>query len=777
MASGYMAIKDPELMTPVDFPVEFGRYTLTGLLGEGGMGRVFRAKLRGGGAFEKEVAVKVVRTSALRQNMGLAEGLENEARIGALLTHPHIVATNDYAIVDGHPMLAMELLRGLSLDALLSTSNSLKPRHILQISQQVADGLHAAHEFEDGAEGVSLVHRDMKPSNIFVTRNGVAKVLDLGIAKASEGFSNQTQTGFAKGSFGYMSPEQFSAAPLDGRSDIFSLGAVLYEMVMGTKLFAGTSQREVLTALWSIESRLAESSFTAAINERIPGLGEIIHKCLRDQPNCRYVDAAELSEALQLLMASVPTARRLSQVVREAMTDGGEALTDRPGPLTPAVATDSSGTRVTKPKSEASAIQTRVMDSAGAEAPDMEAKAAAEETAAEKDAAEEAAPASAAAEETAAAKNAAEEAAPASAAAEEAVPASAAAEETAAAKNAAEEAAPASAAVEEAAAIIFTADDLIGTGATAAEAAAIKATEKRAAAKKAAKKRAAAKKATEKEAAANLRMRLEREQRKQTQSETRSRAKAEKEARQATAHKLKAILDEYDPSRSTRVMAPPHFVMALLLTIAASYANWSIFLILLLVWFAAAAPTLMVWNVNTPAFLREMQNLIAIRDFDRAVRLADAAPGAHVPRAVRAMLSQVTGPGAKSKTPIERMLAAYEDFDELTQRTLQRAQTIIALVVVAAIGLTFIASWGLGYVSLRGFLILTIWFPTVMFVPWRICRHKIPNDLRQARKLVVLSTWEVSPEEQSRYPMDKAYLVEWKWELENPTLPLSDLNR
>jgi serine/threonine protein kinase len=156
-----MAIKDPELLTEADFPIEFGRYMLTGLLGEGGMGRVFTATLRGGGGFEKQVAVKVVRSSALRQNGGLAEGLENEARIGALLTHPNIVATNDFDIVHGHPMIAMELMRGLSLDAVLASGAQLEAAHILDIGRQVAEGLSAAHEFEDGAEGVSLVHRDL----------------------------------------------------------------------------------------------------------------------------------------------------------------------------------------------------------------------------------------------------------------------------------------------------------------------------------------------------------------------------------------------------------------------------------------------------------------------------------------------------------------------------------------------------------------------------------------------------------------------------------------
>ena len=327
-----MSMTDPEHITHGDFPVDFGRYVLTSLLGEGGMGRVFGATLQGGEGFEKAVAIKVIRRSALGENPGLSAGLRNEARIGALLTHPNIVATNDFAIVEGHPMIAMELLRGLSLDAFLRVSGSLEAGHILDIGRQVADGLSAAHEFEDGAEGVSLVHRDLKPSNIFVTRDGMAKILDLGIAKASEGFSNHTQTGLAKGSFGYMSPEQSAGKVIDGRSDIFSLGVVLYEMVMGQRLFPGTDQREILTALWGVESRLADPEFTGGIDARVPGLGEVLKQTLRDRPEDRYPHALALADALRILSRTTVSEVRLSTVVRTAMETAGAPTTKGPAP-------------------------------------------------------------------------------------------------------------------------------------------------------------------------------------------------------------------------------------------------------------------------------------------------------------------------------------------------------------------------------------------------------------------------------------------------------------
>jgi len=320
-----MAIKDPELLTEADFPVAFGRYTLTGLLGEGGMGRVFRAKQRGGEGFEKDVAVKVVRNSAMAHNPGLSASLRNEARIGAKLKHTNIVDTYDFTVVDGIPMIAMELLKGLTLQEVMAEGLQLAPRQVVALALGVAEGLEYAHEFEDGGVGVHLVHRDLKPSNIFVTPSGTVKVLDFGIAKASEGYGEQTATGFAKGTFGYMSPEQFETTQLDGRADLFSLGVILYELVCGERLFKAETLPQLVKAMMRLESIIEADDFAAKIDGVVPGLGAIVRCCLRESRDARYADASELGDALRALLHSLPVAERLGNTIKAALRDRGQS--------------------------------------------------------------------------------------------------------------------------------------------------------------------------------------------------------------------------------------------------------------------------------------------------------------------------------------------------------------------------------------------------------------------------------------------------------------------
>jgi|GEM_PF-1177626 WD40 repeat protein len=315
-----MPIHDPELIGPDDFPVPFGRYTLTRLLGEGGMGRVFRAVLQGDAGFSKPYAIKVVRTSALRQNPKLTDSLVQEARIGALLNHPNIVTTNDFNSVDGIPYIAMGLMRGVGLDELLVKGSGLEPGQIVDLARQVCDGLHYAHEFEDEADTVELVHRDLKPGNVFVTRNGVAKILDFGIAKATQGYGDATAVGMAKGTMGYMSPEQFDSATLDRRSDLFALGAVLYEMTMGDALFQGESTAQVMSAIVNVEETLAQRDGVAAVDGKVPGLGPIMHRCLRRDRDKRYPTARVISKELAALQTAYPGKQSLEEHVRSFMT-------------------------------------------------------------------------------------------------------------------------------------------------------------------------------------------------------------------------------------------------------------------------------------------------------------------------------------------------------------------------------------------------------------------------------------------------------------------------
>src|SRR5258706_12915791 len=208
-----------------------GAYELTASLGEGGMGEVYRARAARLG---REVAVKVL-AERFRSDESLRERFEREARAIAALSHPNILAIHDVGFDGARAYSVTELLEGETLRQRLSGA-PMPARKALETAGQIADGLTAAHEH-------GIVHRDLKPENVFLTEDGRVKILDFGLARvlpdASEeaGSSvltaSQTKPGTVMGSAAYMSPEQVRGLPVDARSDIFSLGSVLYEMVAG----------------------------------------------------------------------------------------------------------------------------------------------------------------------------------------------------------------------------------------------------------------------------------------------------------------------------------------------------------------------------------------------------------------------------------------------------------------------------------------------------------------------------------------------------------------
>ena len=164
-------------------PVKFGRYLLTGILGQGGMGRVFAADLEGPGGFRKKVALKVLRAGSGREVETRNASFLREARIGGLMHHPNVVDTYDFGIQDGRPFLAMEWIDGAPLNVILESSRGLPATVTLDLGIQICDGLGHAHSLEvDGVEA-GLVHLDLKPHNVLVTRQGLVKVLDFGLAR------------------------------------------------------------------------------------------------------------------------------------------------------------------------------------------------------------------------------------------------------------------------------------------------------------------------------------------------------------------------------------------------------------------------------------------------------------------------------------------------------------------------------------------------------------------------------------------------------------------
>lgn len=277
-------------MTP-STPERFGPYKVLSSLGAGGMGEVWKARDT---RLDRIVAVKASKAA-------FDDRFEREARAVAALNHPNIVALYDVGRDGGVSYLVTELVEGESLRVLLERDH-LPLRRALELAAQIADGLAAAHQ-------IGIVHRDLKPENIMVTREGRAKILDFGLAKRAEPASADTQTnsgpltneGSVMGTVGYMSPEQARGRAADHRSDIFSFGAVLYEMLSGHRAFHADSAPETLTAI--LKEDPADLPLTIPIAVR-----NCVFHCLEKEPGNRFQSAKDLAFALHALAATPSSA-------------------------------------------------------------------------------------------------------------------------------------------------------------------------------------------------------------------------------------------------------------------------------------------------------------------------------------------------------------------------------------------------------------------------------------------------------------------------------------
>lgn len=230
-------------------PHRFGRYLLQEKVGGGGMATVYRATFSVEGGFEKEVALKVIR-GELSEDPQFIRMFLDEARLSGSLSHPNVVQTFDFGQVDGIYYLAMELVRGRTLAAILEALRDNRLRlgtaASLFVAKELARALDYAHRAV-GADGRSLgiVHRDVSPQNVLVSREGHVKLADFGIAKAALR-SQVTQPGRVRGKCSYMAPEQAKGLEVDARADVFALGAVLWECLVGRRLFDGPTDAAVL---------------------------------------------------------------------------------------------------------------------------------------------------------------------------------------------------------------------------------------------------------------------------------------------------------------------------------------------------------------------------------------------------------------------------------------------------------------------------------------------------------------------------------------------------
>jgi serine/threonine protein kinase/Tol biopolymer transport system component len=285
---------------------KLGPYEIQSPLGAGGMGEVYRARDTRLG---RDVAIKVL-LGALEKDADRLRRFEQEARTIAALNHPNILGIHDIGAHDGVPFLVSEFLEGQTLREKLK-SGPLPVRLTIEYALGIAQGLAAAHE-------KGIVHRDLKPENVFVTRDGRVKVLDFGLAKLvrlEESHetvvtlaSPATLPGVVMGTVGYMSPEQVRGEPSDARSDIFSFGAVLYEMLTGKRAFKRETSAETMTAILHEEPpELSDTSWQGP-----PALQRILVRCLEKNAERRFQSASDLAFAIESL-SGASTAKSVPQ--------------------------------------------------------------------------------------------------------------------------------------------------------------------------------------------------------------------------------------------------------------------------------------------------------------------------------------------------------------------------------------------------------------------------------------------------------------------------------
>jgi Tol biopolymer transport system component len=291
---------------------KLGPYAIVSPLGAGGMGEVYRARDTRLG---RDVAIKVL-PEALADDADRLRRFEQEARTVAALNHPNILGIHDIGAHHGAPFLVSEFLEGQTLRQRLM-SGPLPPRRAIEYALGMAEGLAAAHE-------KGIVHRDLKPENVFVTRDGRIKVLDFGLAKLVRPEENHETTvtltdpptlpGMVMGTVGYMSPEQVRGEAIDPRSDIFSFGAVLHEMLTGKRAFKCATSAETMTAILREDPQPLNDNGS----QGPPQLQRILSRCLEKNAARRFQSASDLVFALESLSGTAPEKRASQPKPRRA---------------------------------------------------------------------------------------------------------------------------------------------------------------------------------------------------------------------------------------------------------------------------------------------------------------------------------------------------------------------------------------------------------------------------------------------------------------------------
>ncbi len=306
--------------------IQFGKYALLDRIAFGGMAELYRAKITGEQGFEKLVAIKKIYTH-LHSQEEMVRAFIEEAKLAAYLQHANVVEVYDFGCLEDTYFIVMEYLRGKDLrsisNRLQDAEQSLGLNNSLFIASSICAGLEYAHQLPDiTGNPLKIVHRDISPQNIFITYSGQVKILDFGLAKVA-GRQTATENGTLKGKLAYMAPEQAQGKTIDQRSDIFSLGILLYEMLSGRRMYEG----DTLKLLRQAQNR----SFVPPelIMPELPrSLQDTLHRMLAFAPADRFADCGEVLSALEGCQADLSyrsQERQLSRLVSDLFSDDKNA--------------------------------------------------------------------------------------------------------------------------------------------------------------------------------------------------------------------------------------------------------------------------------------------------------------------------------------------------------------------------------------------------------------------------------------------------------------------
>lgn len=343
-----------------------GKYTLVRKLATGGMAEVFLARAEGPGGFAKKCVVKRI-LPHFNDDPRFIEMFLGEARLAAELNHPNLVQIFDFGQDHGQYFLAMEYIDGPNLRVLNRSARAEFGPLAFPLAARIiclaAEGLHYAHELRnEQGEFLNLVHRDISPDNILVSRNGAVKVVDFGIAKATTQ-PHLTKSGMIKGKMAYMPPEQLAREPLDRRADLFALGIVLYELITGGMPFDATSEVSIIQALMSVKPLERATVFRP---DCPPALEAIVMRCLEKDRERRYPSCVELQADLEAFIGASGqnvTTRDVAQLVETVFKN--EAVVTAPETRIPDGLEATSPSGVSQPRDAAPVPSVRPVPQTG----------------------------------------------------------------------------------------------------------------------------------------------------------------------------------------------------------------------------------------------------------------------------------------------------------------------------------------------------------------------------------------------------------------------------